>query len=61
MIHYVCTGGCNAVSGYPGACQTQDCIKYEGMLAICHCEDGRHLEAYEHPERTGAEQPTQEI
>jgi len=58
MTHYVCTGGCNITSGNPGTCPTRDCIKYERMLTICHCSDGLHTEAIQHPANTGAEQPT---
>lgn len=58
MTHYVCTGGCGGVSEQPAACQMKDCIKYEQAMAVCHCTDGQHAEAFANPNRTGAEQPT---
>ncbi len=49
MAHYVCTGGCGGGSKTPGTCNNQECMKYHQPLAVCHCSDGSHKEAYEHP------------
>ncbi|OGY96968.1 MAG: hypothetical protein A2122_00020 [Candidatus Liptonbacteria bacterium GWB1_49_6] len=42
MEHYICTGGCNAVSETPGTCQDEDCSKRGEPLDLCECEDGEH-------------------
>ena len=55
MVHYVCTGGCGSVSDVPAACTVIDCIKHEMLMSACHCTDGQHKEAFENPNRTGAE------
>lgn len=47
MTHYICTGGCNGVSDYPGTCQASDCVKHEHPLVACNCDDGKHQEVYE--------------
>ena len=49
MTHYVCTGGCGGVSEDPGTCNNKSCMKYHNFLSVCHCTDGRHAEALEHP------------
>ncbi len=49
MAHYICTGGCGGSSDDPGTCNNQSCMKYHQNLSACHCTDGQHEEAYEHP------------
>lgn len=42
MSHYICTGGCQGVSKYPGVCQAPTCPKYNKPLEECDCTDGKH-------------------
>ncbi len=42
MEHYICTGGCRAVSETPGTCQAEDCSKRGEPFEPCECEDGKH-------------------
>lgn len=47
MKHYICTGGCEGVSGQSGTCQAQSCLKYGQPLTECDCTDGKHQEKTE--------------
>jgi len=44
MPHYVCTGGCGAVSDTPGTCQANGCPLYQHPFVECNCTDGNHEE-----------------
>jgi hypothetical protein len=58
--HFVCTGGCGGVSDEAGTCQMQDCMKYHAPLTACHCQTGKHEEAFSNPNNTRPEQGTHE-
>jgi hypothetical protein len=47
MAHYVCIGGCHGVAQAPGACETEDCPRFEESLEECNCEDGQHDEVFD--------------
>lgn len=40
--HYICTGGCGAISYIPGLCQADDCPKHGQSFTECDCTDGKH-------------------
>ena len=42
MEHYICVGGCGAVSDKPGVCQDIDCPNHGYSLVECNCIDGEH-------------------
>ncbi|MEK7107547.1 MAG: hypothetical protein AAB899_05175 [Patescibacteria group bacterium] len=42
MKHYICTGGCEGVSGKPGTCGAKTCPKHGKPLTECDCGDGKH-------------------
>lgn len=55
MTHYVCTGGCGGTSDHPQSCQTESCSLYGQPMKECHCQDGKHQEAYERDNATKPE------
>ncbi|MFA5133657.1 MAG: hypothetical protein WC459_02535 [Patescibacteria group bacterium] len=42
MPHYICKGGCGAVSETAGVCEANGCPGYQNELIQCDCEDGNH-------------------
>lgn len=42
MVHYICTGGCGAVSATAGICNDLACPLYGMDFTDCSCLDGRH-------------------
>lgn len=46
MKHYICTGGCEAVSSKPGICEAEDCVKNGEPFEECDCADGLHGGAF---------------
>ena len=40
--HYICTGGCGAVSDKPGICQDAGCLNHFHTFIECNCTDGQH-------------------
>lgn len=52
--HYICTGGCGAISETLGSCQDENCTKHGQAFIECDCTDGKH-----HAEKE--EEPKEEI
>lgn len=44
MKHYICTGGCGAVSDKPGVCQAVECPNHGHAFVECNCTDGKHYD-----------------
>ena len=44
MTHYVCPGGCRAVTEEAGVCQASDCPRHGMNLEVCDCMDDKHTE-----------------
>ena len=42
-MHYICTGGCEGISGHPGVCNTEGCPLKGHELIPCDCADGKHF------------------
>ncbi|OGI61172.1 hypothetical protein A2645_02200 [Candidatus Nomurabacteria bacterium RIFCSPHIGHO2_01_FULL_39_9] len=42
--HYICTGGCKAVSETPGVCGALDCSGRGHEFVECNCIDGKHYD-----------------
>ena len=40
--HYICMGGCEAVSETPGICQDVNCANHGHQFVECGCVDGKH-------------------
>ncbi len=42
MKHYICIGGCGAVSENPGICADMNCPNHGHTFLECNCTDGLH-------------------
>lgn len=47
MAHYICKGGCKAVSDVPGVCQAEDCSQKGQPFEECDCADEKHHGAFD--------------
>jgi len=55
MPHYICSGGCGAVSDHPGICQANVCEKHDQPFTECDCIDKDHLDKLEKKEEGKSE------
>lgn len=60
MTHYICTGGCGAVTDAPSVCRTNDCHEYNHQLTPCDCADSQHYGKLKKSEAAPAEEVKQE-
>lgn len=49
--HYICTGGCEAVSDTSGTCGAATCTKQGQPFSECDCTDGKHHKAAEEDDK----------
>ena len=49
MDHYICKGGCQAVSDTAGVCQDPSCPHFGHPLKECGCMDNKHGGAFDPP------------